>query len=44
MWFNLCGESHWEGETAIINLKVTCHDLKQKQEQNRNLCRSVKIV
>lgn len=43
MWFNSCGESHWEGET-IINLKVTCHDLKQKQEQNINLCRTVKIV
>lgn len=44
MWFNSCGESHWEGETAIINLKVTCHDLKQKQEQNISLCRTVKIV
>ena len=43
MWFNSRRESHLEGETVIINLKVTYHRLKQKQEQNRNLCRIVKI-
>lgn len=35
MWFNSCRESHLGGENVIINLKVTYHRLKQKQEQNK---------
>lgn len=37
MWFNSCGDSQLQGETVMINLKVTYHCLKLKEEQQRSV-------